>query len=119
MAFGKAFAIVRIPRFGADYARPMLEGTSHDILQQGVGHYVGTAAAGRGRQLRRGRPPDDLRTPFHDIDTLVPGDLIVVETRASYSVYAVKRHVIVDAHRGRRPRPGAAASRGAADGWPG
>ena len=45
--FGQAFAIVRIPRFGADYARPVLEGTTRDILMDGVGHYTGTARPAR------------------------------------------------------------------------
>jgi sortase A len=33
--------------------------------------------------------------PFSNIDLLQKGDVIVVETRASYIVYAVERHVIV------------------------
>lgn len=96
VAFGKAFAIVRIPRFGADYARPLLEGTSHDILQQGIGHYVGTALPGAVGNFAMAGHRTTYGRPFHDIDTLVPGDLVVVETKASYSVYAVKRHVIVE-----------------------
>ncbi|HEV7148674.1 MAG TPA: class E sortase [Pedococcus sp.] len=96
VAFGKAFAIVRIPRFGTDYARPLLEGTSHDILQQGIGHYIGTALPGAVGNFAIAGHRTTYGRPFHDIDTLVPGDLIVVETRASYSVYAVKRHVIVE-----------------------
>lgn len=95
VAFGKAFAIVRIPRFGAQYARPVLEGTSHDILDEGVGHYVGTAAPGAVGNFAVAGHRTTYGRPFHDIDTLVPGDLVVVETRATYSVYAVKRHVIV------------------------
>ena len=92
--FGSAFAIVRIPRFGAHYARPVLEGTSRDILQDGIGHYDGTVLPGAvgnfavaGHRTTSGRP-------FHDIDTLRPGDLVVIETRTAYSVYAVKRHQI-------------------------
>lgn len=95
VAFGKAFGIVRIPRFGADYARPLLEGTSHDILQQGIGHYVGTALPGAVGNFAMAGHRTTYGRPFHDIDTLRTGDLIVVETHASYSVYAVKRHVIV------------------------
>ena len=48
-----AFAIVRIPRFGADYARPLIEGTDRPVLALGLGHYVGTAGPGTGRQLLR------------------------------------------------------------------
>ena len=33
--------------------------------------------------------------PFHDIDKLRTGDVVVVETKTAYSVYAVKRHEIV------------------------
>ena len=58
-----AFAVVRIPRFGAGYARPVLEGTGRDVLALGVGHYAGTAGPGAGRQLRPGRAPHHLRAP--------------------------------------------------------
>ena len=93
--FGEAFAILRIPRFGADFARPVLEGTDHDTLIKGVGHYRGTAMPGvvgnfavAGHRTTYGRP-------FHNIDLLRNGDFIVVETKVSYVVYAVARHVIV------------------------
>ena len=95
VAFGKAFAIVRIPRFGADYARPVLEGTGRDILQQGVGHYPGTALPGAVGNFAVAGHRTTYGRPFHDIDRLRAGDTIVVETQGSYSVYAVKRHVIV------------------------
>lgn len=94
--FGKAFGIVRIPRFGADYARPLLEGTSHDILQQGIGHYVGTALPGAVGNFAMAGHRTTYGRPFHDIDTLRTGDLVIVETQSGYAVYAVKRHVIVD-----------------------
>lgn len=96
--FGKAFAIVRIPRFGAGFARPVLEGTDRPTLTKGVGHYQGTALPGvvgnfavAGHRTTYGRP-------FHNIDLLRKGDVIVVETKASYVVYAVARHLIVTPH---------------------
>jgi sortase A len=92
---GKAFAIVRIPRLGADYARPVLEGTGHDILQQGVGHYDGTALPGALGNFAIAGHRTTYGRPFHDIDRLRAGDRIVVETGSGYSVYAVKRHVVV------------------------
>jgi sortase A len=95
VAFGKAFAIVRIPRLGADYARPLLEGTDRDILQQGIGHYRGTAMPGAVGNFAVAGHRTTYGRPFHDIDRLRPGDRIVVETATSYTVYAVKRHVIV------------------------
>lgn len=93
--FGEAFAIVRIPRFGADYARPMLEGTDHDTLTNGVGHYPGTAMPGLVGNFAVAGHRTTYGQPFHNIDLLQRGDDIVVETRANYVVYVVDRHVIV------------------------
>jgi sortase A len=93
--FGKAFAIVRIPRFGADYARPVLEGTGHDILEKGLGHYHGTAMPGAVGNFAVAGHRTTYGRPMHDIDKLRAGDTIVVETRTMFSVYAVRRHVIV------------------------
>ena len=93
--FGKAFAIVRIPRLGAGYARPLLEGTSRDILEDGIGHYAGTAGPGAVGNFAVAGHRTTYGRPFHDIDKLRTGDLVVVETKAAYSVYAVKRHEIV------------------------
>lgn len=93
--FGSAFAIVRIPRFGSDYARPVLEGTSRDILQDGIGHYDGSVLPGAVGNFAVAGHRTTYGRPFHDIDQLRPGDLVVVETRTAYSVYAVKRHEIV------------------------
>ena len=93
--FGKAFAIVRVPRFGADYARPVLEGTSRDILMDGVGHYTGTALPGAVGNFAIAGHRTTYGRPFHDIDRLRPGDTIVVETATAYAVYAVRSHTIV------------------------
>jgi sortase A len=93
--FGEAFAIVRIPRLGADYARPLLEGTGYDVLKKGLGHYQGTAAPGAMGNLAIAGHRTTYGRPLHDIDTLRKGDKVVVETRTGYSVYAVDRHEIV------------------------
>lgn len=92
---GEAFAILRIPRFGSEYARPVLQSTNHDTLIKGVGHYPDAVMPGlignfavAGHRTTYGRP-------FYDINLLRKGDFIVVETKVSYIVYAVDRHVIV------------------------
>ena len=92
---GKPFAIVRIPRFGADFARPLIEGTEHDMLGKGVGHYVGTATPGMVGNFATAGHRTTYGKPYGDIDKLRKGDIIVVETKAQYIVYAVQRHVIV------------------------
>jgi sortase A len=93
--FGQAFAIIRIPRFGADYARPVLQGTDHDTLTQGIGHYSGTAFPGQVGNFAVAGHRTTYGKPFATIDLLQKGDIIVVETKARYLVYAVDRHVIV------------------------
>jgi sortase A len=93
--FGEAFGIVRIPRFGADYARPVLQGTDADTLTKGMGHYPGTAFPGQIGNFALAGHRTTYGRPLHNIDLLQKGDIIVVETKASYIVYAVDRHVIV------------------------
>lgn len=90
-----AFAVVRIPRFGPDYARPLLEGTGAPELELGLGHYVGTAGPGQvgnfaiaGHRTTHGRP-------FHDVDRLADGDRVVVETAATVHVYEVVSREVV------------------------
>ena len=93
--FGEAFAILRIPRFGASFARPVLQGTDHPTLGKGVGHYVGTAMPGVVGNFATAGHRTTYGKPYADIDKLRPGDFIVIETKANYIVYAVQRHVIV------------------------
>jgi len=93
--FGQAFAIVRIPRFGAGYARPVLQGTDRDTLIKGMGHYPGTAFPGQLGNFALAGHRTTYGRPLWDIDLLQKGDVIVIETKASYVVYAVDGHVIV------------------------
>jgi sortase A len=92
---GQAFAIIRIPRFGSGFARPVLQGTDHDTLIKGVGHYVGTGMPGMVGNFAVAGHRTTYGKPFYDIDLLQKGDLIIIETKSSYIVYAVDRHVIV------------------------
>lgn len=92
---GQPFAIVRIPRFGADYARPVIEGTEKEMLGKGVGHYVGTSTPGMVGNFATAGHRTTYGKPYTDIDKLQKGDIIIVETKANYVVYAVQRHVIV------------------------
>jgi sortase A len=92
---GRAFAVVRIPRLGPDWVRPVLEGTGRDVLQRGVGHYVGTALPGQVGNFAVAGHRTTYGRPFHDIDRLRAGDLVVVQTVAGWSVYAVRSHVVV------------------------
>jgi sortase A len=90
-----AFAIVRIPRFGAGYARPVLSGTGRDVLALGVGHYVGTASPGAVGNFALAGHRTTYGRPFHDVDRLEDGDRVVVETAAEVFVYEVSERRVV------------------------
>jgi sortase A len=82
-----AESIVLIPRFGAHYAVPVLQGTSESVLAAGFGHYDGTARAGgvgnyalAGHRITHGEP-------LRDMPELQPGDRIIVETRRTVFTY--------------------------------
>src|SRR5690606_36657580 len=44
---GEASALIRIPKFGADYVVPVLEGITDDILARGYGHFEDNADPGQ------------------------------------------------------------------------
>lgn len=92
---GEAFAIIRVPRYGKDYARPILQGTGLPILMRGVGHYDGTAMPGQVGNFAVAGHRTTYGRPFHNIDQLRPGDAIIVETKQDYYVYTVRSHAIV------------------------
>lgn len=92
---GDAFAIVRIPRFGARFARPLYEGTTRDILQRGIGHYTNTAMPGEVGNLAMAGHRTTYGKPFNQIATLEKGDVVLVETKSTWYVYRVSGHEIV------------------------
>lgn len=92
---GDAFAVVRIPRFGSDYERPLVEGTSAAELARGLGHYVGTAGPGEVGNFAIAGHRTTFGKPLAEIASLRPGDEVIVETVAGESVYAVRSHTIV------------------------
>ena len=92
---GDAFAIVRIPRFGATNAWPLYEGTTTDVLMRGVGHYIGTDLPGEVGNFAMAGHRTTYGKPFNRIDKLAAGDVVLVETKDTYYVYRVTGHEIV------------------------
>jgi sortase A len=84
-----ARAIVRIPRFGDDYAVPLLEGTSDDVLASGIGHLEGTADPGARGNFVIAAHRVTHGEPFADLPELDPGDEVVVETAAATYTYVL------------------------------
>jgi sortase A len=84
-----ATALLRIPRFGAGYEVPVVEGIDLDQLSHGVGHYPGTAAPGAvgnfalaGHRITHGQP-------FARLLELGKGDQVVVETSSAVYTYVL------------------------------
>ncbi len=92
---GDAYAIVRIPRFGADYARPLYQGTTREVLQRGIGHYVDTEMPGEIGNFAMAGHRTTYGKPFNRVAELRDGDVVLVETKDSYFVYRVTGHQIV------------------------
>jgi sortase A len=86
---GDAFGVLRIPRLGEDYTRVILEGTDEEELSQGPGHYVDSAMPGEQGNVGLAGHRVGKGSPFLELDTMRPGDPIVVETADSWFVYRV------------------------------
>lgn len=84
---GDAFAVLRVPRFGADYARPIVEGTGHEVLDRGIGHYKGTQMPGEIGNFALAGHRVTYGKPFNRIAELQPGDRAIVETAWGWFVY--------------------------------
>ncbi|NEK84840.1 class E sortase [Blastococcus saxobsidens] len=89
VAVGEPFAVLHIPRLGADYERVVVEGTAQTQLAQGPGHYLRTAMPGEQGNLALAGHRVGRGSPFLDLDRLRPGDPIVVETAGTWFVYRV------------------------------
>lgn len=92
---GDAFAIVRVPRFGAKFARPVYEGTTREVLVRGVGHYVETVGPGEVGNFAIAGHRTTYGKPFNQVDKLAKGDVVLVETKDTYYVYRVTSRQIV------------------------
>ena len=92
---GDAFAIVYVPRFGGDYAVPVVEGTGTEELKEGIGHYAGTALPGEVGNLALAGHRVTYGKPLNLIADLQDGDAVVVATATSWFTYRVTGHEIV------------------------
>jgi len=92
---GDAFAIAYVPRFGSDYAVPVVEGTGTADLQEGIGHYRGSALPGQVGNLALAGHRVTYGKPFNLIADLQDGDAVVVATATQWFTYRVQSHEIV------------------------
>lgn len=92
---GSGVAVIRVPRFGRDWAKVIVEGVDLRDLRKGPGHYPGTALPGQTGNFVVSGHRTTYGAPFNRVDELRPGDAIVVETRDSWYTYRVTSTEIV------------------------
>lgn len=85
------FANLIVPRFGADYSRPILEGVSvKGALADGIGHYPGTQMPGDVGNVALAGHRTGWGAPLGDIGTLMVGDSIYLETEDGWYKYVFR-----------------------------
>ncbi|WP_429390534.1 class E sortase [Paenarthrobacter sp. TE4293] len=93
---GETIGIMYIPRFGADYTRPIIEGTGADVLDTlGLGHYGSTSMPGAPGNFAVAGHRQTHGAVLDSIHTLVPGDKIYVQTADGYYNYVFRNNQIV------------------------
>ena len=92
----RTIGILYVPRFGAGYTRPIVQGTAPAVLDTlGIGHYQGTAMPGAVGNFAVAGHRQTHGAVLDHIDALVPGDRIYVQTREGYYVYVFRNSQIV------------------------
>jgi sortase A len=93
---GEVFGVVYIPPFGSDYSRPLVQGTGADVLDTlGLGHYAKTSMPGEIGNFAIAGHRQTHGAVLDNIDKLVPGDKIYVQTQTAYYVYVYRNNEIV------------------------
>lgn len=78
-----------IPRLGADWAKPVLEGTATDVLKRGLGHYDRTARLGETGNFAVAGHRRTYGDPFKDFPRLRPGDAVVLTDGTTWFTYRI------------------------------
>jgi sortase A len=87
--FGRASAILHVPRWGKDYAVPVLEGSSDEVLAAGIGHMEDTADPGEVGNYVLAAHRVTHGEPFAGFPELREGDEVYVETRTATYTYVL------------------------------
>jgi sortase A len=84
---GTAVVLLRIPRFGKDWEKPVVEGVGKDDLAKGIGHYPGTQLPGEPGNFALAGHRVTHGSPFGKLLDLVKGDEVIVETADAVYTY--------------------------------
>lgn len=90
-AEGDLIGTMRIPRLGQDYRVSIAHGVGmSDVLNQGyIGHYPDTQLPGEVGNFATAAHRLSYGAPYREIEQVVVGDSIIVETTEAYLVYEV------------------------------
>ncbi|MFF0339547.1 class E sortase [Kribbella sp. NPDC004875] len=86
-AVGKPIFLIRIPKFGADWEKPIVEGVAADDLARGIGHYPQTQLPGQPGNFAVAGHRVTHGSPFRRLLDLQKGDQVVVETQDAVYTY--------------------------------
>lgn len=93
---GDAFALMYIPRLSDKvWGMPVLESVELSDLARGIGHYPQTQLPGEKGNFAVAAHRATNGEPFRDVDRLVVGDAVYVETRDAWYEYTLRRDQIV------------------------
>ncbi|PTH85844.1 class E sortase [Streptomyces sp. A244] len=93
---GEAFAVLRVPRFGREFAPVIVEGVSQKALEKGPGHFPGTALPGETGNFAVAGHRTGWGEPFKRLPELRKGDTIDVEWKRTTYTYRVTHSKVVE-----------------------
>jgi len=84
---GVPIVLLRIPKFGKDWEKPVVEGVGTDELARGIGHYPQTQLPGRPGNFALAGHRVTHGAPFRKLLDLRKGDQVIVETAEAIYTY--------------------------------
>ncbi|MFG2309006.1 class E sortase [Streptomyces sp. NPDC048566] len=90
-AYGRPFAVMYVPRLGFTWNKPVLEGTAPDVLENGLGHYRGTAQLGQEGNFSVAGHRRTHGDPFKDFPRLRRGDAVVLTDGTTWFTYRIDK----------------------------
>jgi sortase A len=84
---------IKIGRIGLNMV--VVQGTDHETLKKGPGHYAGSALPGEGRLVYVAGHRTTYLAPFAYIDDIRVGDFVTMEVPYGTFTYRVTRHYVV------------------------
>lgn len=93
---GEAWGLLYIPRFGADYTVPVLDGTGPEIDSAVLGRYDNSPVPGAEGNLALAGHRQTYGAVLWDMDTLQNGDRLYLQTANGWWVYETRKvHIVL------------------------